>query len=277
MPGLLLMDKGDKRRHHFVMSPRANSISLVFILLGGLVLLFLTAPLVGMVLQSSIPGIMAALHDQEVRGSIVLSLWTAMAATFISGIGAVPLAWLLARKDFPGKRVVSAVIDLPLMIPHSAAGIALLTILSRHGVLGQLAQSAGIKLVGGPAGIMAAMAFVSLPFLINSARTGFESVDVRLEKTAMNLGASLVSTFFTVTLPLAWRAVVSGIVLMFGRGMSEFGAVIMVAYHPITTPVLIYERFGAYGLKWARPVAIVLIGVCLAVFVLLRVVADKRR
>ncbi len=259
------------------MIPRADSISLAFTMLGGVALLFLVAPLLGMVLQSSIPEIKVAMYDQEVRGSIVLSLWTAMAATFISGIGAVPLAWLLARKDFPGKRVVSAVIDLPLMIPHSAAGIALLTILSRHGLLGRLAHDAGIRLVGGPAGIMAAMAFVSLPFLINSSRTGFEAVDARLEKTAMNLGASPVSVFFTVTLPLAWRAVVSGIVLMFGRGMSEFGAVIMVAYHPITTPVLIYERFGAYGLKWARPVAVVFVGVCLVVFVILRVIADKRR
>ena len=100
---------------------------------------------------------------------------------------------------------------------------------------------------------------------------------MRLEMTAMNLGASSMKAFFTITLPLAWRAVIAGIVLMFGRGMSEFGAVIIVAYHPMTAPVLIYERFGAYGLKYARPAAILFIGVCLVVFVILRIVAERNR
>ena len=134
----------------------------------------------------------------------------------------------------------------------------------------------GLNLVGGPAGIMAAMAFVSLPFLINSARTGFEAVNPRLEKTAMNLGASSLRVFFTITLPLSWRALIAGTVLMFGRGMSEFGAVVIVAYHPMTAPVLIYERFGAFGLRYARPAALVFVAVCLIVFVILRIVAGKK-
>jgi molybdate/tungstate transport system permease protein len=252
-------------------------LTLLFTGLGGLALLFLVAPLAGLLLQSSVPELVETIRDKEVCGSIFLSLWTAMGATFLFGTCAVPLAWLLARKDFPGKKTISAIIDLPLMIPHSAAGIALLTILSRHSLLGQAAGHAGISFIGSPAGIMAAMAFVSLPFLINSARTGFEAVDERLEKTAMNLGASSMRAFFTITLPLAWRAVIAGTVLMFGRGMSEFGAVIIVAYHPITAPVLIYERFGAFGLRYARPAAIVFIGICLVVFVILRVLAEKNR
>ncbi len=252
-------------------------LTLVFIGLGGLALLFLVAPIAGLLLQSSVPEIVDTIRDKEVCGSIFLSLWTAMGATFLFGICAVPLAWILARKEFPGKKIVSAVIDLPLMIPHSAAGIALLTILSRRSILGQAAHDAGFSFIGNPSGIMAAMAFVSLPFLINSARTGFEAVDERLEKSAMNLGASSIRAFFTITLPLAWRAVIAGIVLMFGRGMSEFGAVIIVAYHPMTAPVLIYERFGAYGLRYARPAAIVFIGICLVAFVILRVIAERNR
>ncbi len=252
-------------------------LTLVFTVLGGIVLLFLIAPLAGLVLQSSLPELSETITDPEVCSSILMSLWTAMGATLIFGLCAVPLAWILARRDFPGKKIVSAVIDLPLMIPHSAAGIALLAILSRHSILGHAAHGIGIRLVGSPAGIMAAMAFVSLPFLINSAKTGFEAVDVRLEKAAMNLGASSLRAFLTVTLPLAWRAIISGTVLMFGRGMSEFGAVIIVAYHPMTAPVLIYERFGAYGLKYARPAAIVFIGVCLVVFLILRILAERNR
>ncbi len=252
-------------------------LSLIFTGLGGLALLFLLAPLAGLVLQSSVPELVETIKDAEAAGSIILSVWTAMGATLVFGICAVPLAWILARKEFPGKKAISAIIDLPLMIPHSAAGIALLTVLSRHSILGRAAHEAGFSFIGSPAGIMAAMAFVSLPFLINSARTGFEAVDVRLEMTAMNLGASSMKAFFTITLPLAWRAVIAGIVLMFGRGMSEFGAVIIIAYHPMTAPVLIYERFGAYGLKYARPAAILFIGVCLVVFVILRIVAERNR
>ncbi len=256
---------------------RPDTLSLTFTGLGGVALLFLIAPLADLVLQSSAPELLETIRDPKVRSSIILSLWTAMGATFIFGLCAVPLAWILARKEFPGKKAVSAMIDLPLMIPHSAAGIAVLSVLSRHSILGEAARHAGISLVGGPGGIMAAMAFVSLPFMINSARTGFESVDPRLEKTAMNLGASSVRAFFTITLPLARRAVISGIVLMFGRGMSEFGAVIIIAYHPMTAPVLIYERFGAFGLRYARPAAIVFIGVCLVVFLILRMLAGRNR
>jgi molybdate/tungstate transport system permease protein len=121
------------------------------------------------------------------------------------------------------------------------------------------------------------MAFVSIPFLINSARDGFEGVPVRLEKAALNLGASSLRVFFTISLPLAWRNIVSGLILMFARGMSEFGAVVIVAYHPMVTPVLIYERFGAFGLKYARPVSVLFIGICLLVFVILRLLSREKK
>jgi len=123
---------------------------------------------------------------------------------------------------------------------------------------------------------MLAMAFVSIPFLLNAARNGFLGVPVRLEKAALNLGASPLRVFFTVSLPLAWRDIVSGLVLMWARGLSEFGAVVIVAYHPIVTPVMIFERFGAYGLKYARPVAVIFIGVCLVLFLILRLLAREQ-
>ena len=93
----------------------------------------------------------------------------------------------------------------------------------------------------------------------------------------MNLGASPARAFFTVALPLAWRPILSGLVLMWARGMSEFGAVVIVAYHPMIAPVMIYERFTAFGLRYARPVAALFIVVCLVVFVLLRLLAGRER
>jgi molybdate/tungstate transport system permease protein len=129
--------------------------------------------------------------------------------------------------------------------------------------------------VGGAPGIMAAMAFVSLPFLINAARDGFAAVPERFEKAALNLGASPARVFLTISTPLAWRSILSGLVLMWARGLSEFGAVAVVAYHPIVTPVLIYERFGAFGLKYARPVAALFLGVCLVFFLVIRLLARR--
>jgi len=246
---------------------------LIFAALGGLVLLFLVAPLASMVLSSPATDLANTAADPEVRGSILLTLWTALAATLLCSLGAVPLAWLLARKQFPLKRMVSAIIDLPVVIPHSAAGIAVLGFIAPNSILGGAAEQAGIRFVGGAAGIIAAMAFVSVPFLINAARDGFSAVPERLEKAALSLGASPSRVFFTISLPLAWRSIVSGVVMMWARGMSEFGAVAIVAYHPIVTSVLIYERFGAYGLKHARPVAVLFLGVCLLFFIVVRLLS----
>jgi molybdate/tungstate transport system permease protein len=200
-----------------------------------------------------------------------------MAATFIFALGGIPLAYLLARRDFALKRLVLGIIDLPIVIPHSAAGIAVLGFVSRDSYLGKLGSMIGLDFVGAPAGIAIAMAFVSIPFLINAARDGFSAVPLRLELAALNLGASPARVFFSISLPLAWRNIVSGLILMFARGMSEFGAVIIVAYHPMVTPVLIWERFSSFGLNYARPVAVIFIVVSLIFFIALRLLSRTRK
>lgn len=256
---------------------RTSRLSLIFSILGALVLLFLIAPLVRVIFNTSLDQYFTTVSDPEVTRSIGLTIWISLAATFVFAIGAIPLAYILARKHFWGKHIVQAIIDLPIVIPHSAAGIALLGFVSRDSVLGKIADSIGIDFVGRPIGIAIAMAFVSLPFLVNAARDGFQMVPSRLEKTALSLGASRFRAFFTISIPLASRSIVSGLVMMFARGLSEFGAIVIIAYHPMVTPVLIWERFGAFGLKYAQPVAAVFILVCLVFFVLLRVLASKKR
>ncbi len=256
---------------------RIEPLYLLFTFLGGLVLLFIIAPLAGMVLQTSFSELTATAVEREVRDSIWLTLWTSMAATLILGIISVPFAYLLARHSFPFKRLVNALVDVPIVIPHSAAGIAILGIISRDTPLGSAAEYMGFHFVGGAAGIMVAMAFVSIPFLINAARDGFAAVPDRLEKAALSLGASPTRVFFAVSVPLAKRAILSGFVLMWARGLSEFGAVVVVAYHPIVTPVLIYERFGAFGLQSARPISVVFIAVCLIFFLVIRLLAREQK
>jgi len=256
---------------------RTEFLSLLFYALGGLVLLFIIAPLVSLYLSCTLPEIIDTAKEKEVQSSIWLTLWTSMAATLIFAIAAIPFSYLLARKEFPFKNVVLGIIDLPIVIPHSAAGIALLGVISRNGFLGKTAETMGFSLVGNSIGIILAMAFVSIPFLISSARNGFLAVPERLEKAALNLGASPSRVFLTVSTPLASRSIISGLILMWARGMSEFGAVIIIAYHPMVTPVLIYERFGAFGLKYARGVAVVFISICLIVFTAMRILAKDHK
>ncbi len=252
-----------------------SGLSLVYAVLGGLVLLFIIAPLAGIFLKTTPVQFFETVRDKDVTASILLTLSISLFTTLFFAIGAIPLAYLLARKNFRGKNLVQSLIDLPIVIPHSAAGIAILGLVSRDSFLGKAASTVGIDFVGHPLGIGLAMAFVSVPFLIQSARTGFEQVPVRLEKAALTLGASTWGSFKSISMPLAKRSIISGMIMMFSRGLSEFGAVVIIAYYPMVTPVLIWDRFNSFGLKYARPVAAVFLLVCLLFFIVLRILANK--
>lgn len=255
---------------------KSSLFTLMLILMGGIIMLFIISPLLGMFLKTTGYDLFEAASDKEVQASITRTLALSFFTTLAFSILAIPFAYLLARKEFYGKRLINAIIDLPIVIPHSAAGIALLGFISRDSILGKVAGTMGINMVGHPIAIALAMAFVSIPFLVNAARDGFHAVPVRLEKAALNLGASPVRVFFTVSLPLAWRSVITGFILMFGRGMSEFGAVVIVAYHPMITPVLIFERFTSFGLANARPISVIFIIICLLFFVGLRLLSMEK-
>lgn len=255
---------------------RLQPLYLIFVLLGGLLLLFVVAPLMGMFLNTTPGDLFQTAQNQEVTESIKLTILTAFGATLFFSCLIIPLAYLMARNQFPGKKLIAGIIDLPIVIPHSAAGIAVLGFISRDSVVGRMADSVGLNFVGHPIGIALAMAFVSIPFLFNAARDGFESVPVRLEQVAMNLKASPARVFFTVSLPLASRHLMSGFIMMFARGMSEFGAVVIIAYHPKITPILVYEWFTNFGLNYARPVAVLFILISLVFFILLRYLGRKK-
>ncbi|RPJ58804.1 MAG: ABC transporter permease subunit [Acidobacteria bacterium] len=242
-------------------------------ILASLLLFFIVAPLVRLTLSTSTGSLASALADREVRQSLWLTLRAAAFATFVSVFLGVPLAYLLARTRFPGRAVVQGLVDLPIMVPHAAAGIALLTIIGRDSLIQRLASPFALRFVGEELGIAMAMAYVSVPFLVNAAREGFEAIPERLEKVARTLGASPWRVFLTISLSMSWRAILSGMTLMWGRGISEFGAVIIIAYHPMTAPILVFQRFTDFGLAFARPVAVLLILVCVAGFAALRFIS----
>jgi molybdate/tungstate transport system permease protein len=124
-------------------------------------------------------------------------------------------------------------------------------------------------------GIVMVLTFVGIPFYLNATKNGFESISPRLEKVSRSLGASMLSTFFRITFPLAWRSMLIGIIMCCARAISEFGAVVIIAYHPMIAPVMIYERFEAYGLKYSQPIAVWLVSVCLALFLILRILTIR--
>ncbi len=254
-----------------------NGFALWLHFCAGCVLLFVIAPLAGMVWHSRLSEIQSTILDATVQRSILLTLATSLGATALFSLLAIPFAYVLARRVFPFKRLILGLVDLPVVIPHSAVGIALLTVLNRNSVAGQVADKLGLSFVGSSLGIGVAMAYVSLPFLINAAREGFAAVPLQYEKAALTLGASPTRVFFTIALPLATRSIVTGFVMMFSRGLSEFGAIVIIAYYPMVTPVLIYQRFNDFGLTYARGVSVVFMCVCLMVFVLLRMMSREGR
>ena len=245
--------------------------------LGGILVLIIAVPLIRTVLSTDPASLRATLGDPEVVGSIFLTLRASLWATMGCILFGVPLAYGLARWNFPGKAIIQGTVDLPVMIPHTAAGIALLMVYAPEFTLGRVFARIGITFTGTEAGISLAMAFVSLPFLVNAARDGFLGVDPRLERVASTLGASPWQTFFRVSLPLSWRSILSGAILMWARGIGEFGAVVMLTYHPMVAPIVIWDRFENFGLKYATPVAVILILICLVVFSTLRWIAGRKR
>jgi molybdate/tungstate transport system permease protein len=244
--------------------------NLLFALAGSLLVLFVVLPLVSTILSTTPGAFLKSFGDPEVLHSIGLTFGAAAIATALAMLTGVPLAYLLAHHRFRGKRLLEAIINIPVVIPHTAAGVALLLVFGRRGLIGHWLSPLGITFTDNLGGIVVAMLFVSLPFLVNLSREAFAMVDEELERVAFTDGASQWQAFWHITIPLAWRGVLGGAVMMWARGISEFGAVVILAYHPKIVPVLVYERFEGFGLDAAQPIALLLILVALVVFILLR-------
>lgn len=240
------------------------------VLCGMMVMAFILLPLIEMLTSPSLSMLKGTIQDRDVLRSIWLSIYTAGAAALISFFFGTPLAYLLVRANFRGKRLLESIIDLPIVIPHPVVGIAILSVAGKNHFLGRIMHEFGIRIMGSVTGIITVLTFVGLPFYVNAVKTGFESVSPRLENVSRSLGASMCGTFFRVTFPLAWRSMVIGFIMCSARAISEFGAVVIVAYHPMTAPVMIYERFEAFGLKYSQPVAVWLVTICLLLFLVLR-------
>jgi molybdate/tungstate transport system permease protein len=249
---------------------RRSLFLVIFSMAGAVLVLFVVMPLVSTLFATSPLAFIQALDDPEIGRSLELTFAASGIATLFGLLTGLPLAYLLARGHFTGKRLLESIVDLPIVIPHTAAGIALLLVFGSQGILGKRFASVGLMFTDTLAGIVVAMAFVSLPYLVNLCRESFALIEPEMERAALVDGASPWQAFWYVTLPQARRGVLSGILMMWARGISEFGAVVILAYNPKIIPVLIFERFEGLGLTAAQPVALLLILVVLIVFILLR-------
>jgi len=245
-------------------------LTIVVSLIASIFLLFIIGPVFGLVASSGGRGIAALAGDAELRASLLLTVFTATTATVLGILGATPVAYLLARRRFRGHAVISALMDLPLVIPHPVAGIALLLVLGRASPVGGALYAAGLRVVGSPAGIVCAMLFVSAPLFVSAAREAFARVDPRYEAVARTLGDDAWRAFRRVTLPLSLRGLTAAAVVMWARSVSEFGAIVILTYNPKVASVLSYDRFTSYGLSEALPVAAVLVLLALVPLAALR-------
>ncbi len=245
--------------------------------LGAVLVLFVVGPLLRLLFESSPGGLSEALRDPELRASIILTVVTATVATILAAVLGIPLAYLLARRSFPGRRLVQGIIDLPVVIPHPVAGIALLLFLGRRSTVGGALAELGLEVVSHVPGIIAAMLFVSAPILVSGAREAFRGVDPQLERVARTLGDTGWSAFRRVTLPLAGRGILAGSILAWARSVSEFGSIVILTYNPKVASIYIFDRFTAFGLQAAVPAAVILLLVALTVFVVVRVLQPEER
>lgn len=247
-----------------------RTVSVLMALAASLFLLFLVAPIGELVATGGASGVRKLATDAELRSALLLTGGTATAAVLLGVLGGTPLAYALARWHFRGRAVVSALLDLPLLVPHPVAGIALLLVLGRQSAVGSALLALGVRVAGSPVGIVCAMFFVSAPLYLSAAREAFARVDPRYEAVARTLGDPAWRVFHRVTLPLASRGLVAAAVVMWARAVSEFGAIVILTYNPKVVSVLSYDRFTSYGLAEALPVAAVLALLALVPLTLLR-------
>ncbi len=233
--------------------------------LGGVILLYFAIPFVAFLSRTGISNVVAGLSTPEAQVAIRNSLLTAPISTAIATVFGVPLAYVLARTSFVGKRLVEALVVLPLIIPPVVGGAMLLTAVGRFTPIGAAAAAVGISLTDSLIGVILAQTFVAAPFVIITARAGFGAIDERLEQASRSLGYGPLSTFWNVSIPMARGAIVAGIVLTFARAIGEFGATMMVAYNPRTMPTRIWVDFIAGGIDAIVPLGLALLAITLVV------------
>lgn len=238
--------------------------------------LIVLVPLAGLFLRSSSLGwdqFLALALDRRTLDALQISFGTAFVAALANVVFGVILAWVLVRYRFPGRRVVDAMIDLPFALPTAVAGIALTTLYAPKGWIGSLLAPLGIKVAFTPLGIIVALIFVGLPFVVRTVQPVMEEIDREVEEAAATLGATRIQTILKVLLPGLAPAVLTGFSLAFARGVGEYGSVIFIAgnlpYKSEIAPLLIVIRLEEFNYPAATAIAAVMLVLSFAMLFLI--------
>ncbi|WP_444677159.1 sulfate ABC transporter permease subunit CysT [Halomonas sp. E19] len=247
-------------------------ISLTFV---SLMLLLPMTGLFGQLAGLSLAEYWAIITDERVVASYVVTIGAAAFAAIVNAAFGLLLAWVLVRYEFPGKRLLDALMDLPFALPTAVAGITLATLYSSNGWMGQLLEPLGIQVAYTWVGIALAMAFTSIPFVVRTVQPVLEDMPGEVDEAALTLGASDLTAFRRVILPHLWPALVTGTGLAFVRSLGEFGAIIFIAgnmpYETEITALMIFVRLHEYDYAGASAIASVVLFVSLALLLAINV------
>ena len=243
--------------------------------LAGLVVVFLALPVIVLVVRALAEGALRdAFGDPVILEALSLSLTTTAVALLISGLIGLPLALVLARRRFRGQSLVETAIDLPIVLPPSVAGLALLLVFGRRGLIGEPLGALGISISFTTIAVVIAQIFVAAPFFIRSARAGLAAIDRDLEDAARVDGATERSVLRFITFPLAGPALAAGLVMCWARALGEFGATIMFAGNIVgrtqTLPLAVYSEFQGGDLEASIAAAAILVLAAFGVLVAVR-------
>ena len=205
----------------------------------------------------------ATISEPRVVASLKLSFGASLIAAGVNAVFGFILAWTLVRYSFPGKKIVDTLVDLPFALPTAVAGIALTAIYAKNGWLGQYLEPLGLKIAFTPIGIMIALVFIGLPFVVRTVQPVLEDLDKEIEEAAASLGANRAQTVFKVVLPIILPALLTGFALAFARAVGEYGSVIFIAGNlPMVSeiaPLMIITKLEQYDYSGATSIAVVML------------------
>jgi len=237
------------------------SFDLTVSIIAGIFVCLIVLPIFALFTATSFGELACQFRSPMVLSAVFISLETSLTVVFLSLCLGIPVAYLLAMKDFKGKEILDTLVDLPISMPPLVAGLGLLILLGGNSKLGQLLSGHGVDLIFSKKGIIIAQLFVSIPFLIKSTKDAFESISKNVINASLTLGASKFHTFKTILLPLAKNGIYTGIIMTWARALGEFGATSMVAgcipFRTETMTVAIYQN--AMSGEMAASIAVALL------------------
>ncbi|WP_273792453.1 sulfate ABC transporter permease subunit CysT [Brucella anthropi] len=249
---------------------KRNSVLPGFGLTLGCTLLYLAVivalPLLAMILKTASLGwsdFWSIVTSDRALATYQITLSAAAVATLLNGLFGILLAWVLTRYEFPGKRLIDAAVDLPFALPTAIAGLALVTLFAQNGWFGRLLEPIGVKVAYAPLGIVIAMFFTSIPFVIRTVQPVLEDMNVDVEEAARSLGASSWQTFSHIIWPTIFPAFLAGLSLSFARSLGEFGSIVFISgnlpFETEVTPLLVFIRLDEYDYPAAAALAFVML------------------